>query len=64
MLHNHGFDGYPIWVANYNQIVEPETENWTIRQFSGKGSLPGIDEKIDLNVLVGGEERLEGLLIR
>jgi lysozyme len=63
-LHDHGFDEYPIWVANYNQIVKPETEDWTIWQFSEKGSLPGIGEKIDLNVLVGGEERLEGLLIR
>jgi lysozyme len=64
VLHNQGFDEYPIWVANYNQIVEPETENWTIWQFSEKGSLPGIGEKIDLNVLVGGEEGLEGLLIQ
>jgi lysozyme len=64
VLHDHGFDEYPIWVANYNQIVKPETEDWTIWQFSEKGSLPGIGEKIDLNVMVGGKERLEGLLIR
>ena len=64
VLHDHGFDEYPIWVANYNQIVEPETEDWTIWQFSEKGSLPGIGEKIDLNVLVGGEERLNELLIQ
>jgi len=64
VLHDHGFDEYPIWVANYNQIVEPETEDWTIWQFSEKGSLPGIGEKIDLNILEGGKERLEGLLIR
>lgn len=64
VLHDHGFNEYPIWVANYNQIVEPETEDWTIWQFSEKGSLPGIGEKIDLNVLEGGKERLEGLLIQ
>ncbi|WP_297335812.1 GH25 family lysozyme [Algoriphagus sp.] len=30
VLHNQGFDEYPIWVANYNTIVKPETEDWTI----------------------------------
>lgn len=64
VLHEQGFDEYPIWVANYNPIMEPETQNWTIWQFSEKGSLPGIGEKIDLNVLVGGEDRLNELLIR
>ncbi len=64
VLHDHGFDEYPIWVANYNQIMEPDTEDWTIWQFSEKGSLSGIGEKIDLNVLVGGEERLNELLIQ
>jgi lysozyme len=61
VLHNHGFDEYPIWVANYNKIVEPETEDWIIWQFSEEGSLPGIGEKIDLNVLVGGLDRLSEL---
>ena len=64
VLHDHGFDEYPIWVANYNPILEPETQDWIIWQFSEKGSLPGIREKIDLNVLLGGEEGLESLLIR
>lgn len=63
VLHNQGFDEYPIWVANYNPIIEPETQNWTIWQFSERGSLPGIGEKIDLNVLVGGKRRLEELVI-
>lgn len=63
VLHNHGFDEYPIWVANYNSIQEPETENWTIWQFSEKGSLPGIGEKIDLNILDGGIEKLNQMII-
>lgn len=61
VLHNHGFDEYPIWVANYNLVMEPETENWQIWQFSEKGSLPGIGEKIDLNVLRGGKFQLQKL---
>jgi lysozyme len=63
VLHNQGFDEYPIWVANYNAVLEPETEDWVIWQFSEKGSLPGIREKIDLNVLRGGRFQLQKLKI-
>ncbi|NVK49859.1 MAG: glycoside hydrolase family 25 protein, partial [Cyclobacteriaceae bacterium] len=55
---NQGFDEYPIWVANYNSIDEPETENWVIWQFSEKGSLEGIGEHIDLNIVRGGRFQL------
>jgi len=61
VLHNQGFDEYPIWVANYNPIHEPETENWVIWQFSEKGSLERIGEHIDLNVLRGGRFQLHKL---
>lgn len=63
VLHDEGFDDYPIWVANYNLIVEPETEDWLIWQFSEKGRLPGIKERIDLNILQGGVEQLQLLII-
>lgn len=63
VLHDHGFDEYPVWVANYNPILEPETQDWIIWQFSEKGSLHGIKNKIDLNVLVGGKEKLVELVM-
>jgi len=63
VLHNQGFDEYPIWVANYNQIEEPETQNWLIWQFSEKGSLEGIGERIDLNILRGGRFQFHKLKI-
>ncbi len=63
VLHNEGFDQYPIWVANYNLIMEPETENWLIWQFTEKGTLPGIRGKVDLNILRGGSEQLQSVLI-
>ncbi|MCS5491397.1 GH25 family lysozyme [Algoriphagus limi] len=61
VLHNQGFDEYPIWVANYNRVLEPETKNWVIWQFSEKGSLEGIGERIDLNILRGGRFQLHKL---
>ncbi|GAA0877886.1 glycoside hydrolase family 25 protein [Algoriphagus jejuensis] len=63
VLHGHGFDQYPIWVANYNPIMEPETQDWEIWQFSEKGSLPGIGERIDLNIFRNGSEYLQSLVI-
>jgi lysozyme len=63
VLHNQGFDNYPIWVANYNRVLEPHTSNWVIWQFSEKGSLPGIGAKVDLNVLRGGRFQLQKLKI-
>lgn len=63
VLHDNDFDQYPIWVANYNLIVEPETETWSIWQFTEKGRLPGIRERIDLNILRYGTDQLESLII-
>jgi lysozyme len=64
VLHNQGFDEYPIWVANYNRVLEPQTQNWIIWQFSEKGSLPGVGERIDLNLLRGGRFQLAKLKMR
>lgn len=61
VLHNEGFDDYPIWVANYNRVVQPETKNWMIWQFTEKGKLTGISENIDLNILKGGRFALQKL---
>jgi len=63
VLHNQGFDQYPIWVANYNRVQEPQTRGWLIWQFTEKGSLPGIGEQIDLNIWRGDQTDLEQMII-
>ena len=63
VLVGHGFEDYPLWVANYNPIREPKSDYWVIWQFSEKGRMKGIYESIDLNVLRGGPKTLEALLI-
>ena len=63
VLHKQGFDRYPIWVANYNLIHEPQTDGWLIWQFSEKGKLAGIKEKIDLNIWRGDQTDLEQMLL-
>lgn len=64
VLVGHGFENYPLWVANYNPIIEPKSDYWVIWQFTEKGRMKGIFENIDLNVLRGGSETLEALLIK
>jgi lysozyme len=59
-----GFEDYPLWVANYNHIQQPESDYWVMWQFSEKGILPGISNKVDLNIIRGGSKTLENLLIK
>ncbi|WP_075349261.1 glycoside hydrolase family 25 protein [Algoriphagus marinus] len=63
VLKGHGFEDYPLWVANYNPVMKPKSDDWVIWQFSEKGRIKGIPEKVDLNLLRGGEKTLKSLLI-
>ncbi|MEN2283389.1 glycoside hydrolase family 25 protein [Algoriphagus sp. SE2] len=63
VLEGNGFEDYPLWVANYNPVKEPESDSWTIWQFSEKGKINGISENVDLNILRGGYKTLESLMI-
>jgi lysozyme len=63
VLEGHGFEDYPLWVANYNPIMEPKSDYWVIWQFSEKGKVKGIGENVDLNLMRGGERVLKSLLI-
>jgi lysozyme len=63
ILEGHGFEDYPLWVGNYNPVMEPKSGYWVIWQFSEKGSVKGIGEKVDLNLMRGGDSVLKNLLI-
>jgi lysozyme len=63
ILAGHGFENYPLWVANYNPVMQPKSDYWVIWQFSEKGRVKGIKEKVDLNILRGGSRTLGNLLI-
>ena len=60
---------HPIWIAQYNTPscnYDPDTDapnklndttyNWSVWQYCSKGSVPGIDGNVDLNVLRPGYE--------
>lgn len=58
------FDGYPIWLANYNDVPEPSPEDqWDFWQFTENGIVYGINSKIDLNVYNGGVWSLKSLTL-
>jgi lysozyme len=58
------FDGYPIWLANYNDIPEPSPEDqWQFWQFTENGIVHGINSKIDLNIYNGGVWSLKSLTL-
>ena len=50
---------YPLWIASYNDGAEPERmpdlwKEWTIWQWTGSGTVPGVVGKCDINWCAGG----------
>lgn len=58
------FDGYPLWLANYNDVPAPSPDaDWKIWQFTENGIVYGINTKVDLNVFNGNMWSLKRLTI-
>lgn len=58
------FEGYPIWLANYNDVSQPSPNaEWNIWQFTEKGIVKGINTKVDLNVFNGNSWSLNRLTL-
>lgn len=58
------FDGYPIWLANYNDVPEPSPDSdWKIWQFTENGIVYGINTKVDVNVYNGSLWSLKRLAL-
>ena len=53
------FSDYTFWVANYNFFVENMQDDWLFWQFTEKGQIDGISEKVDINIYNGSEKMLE-----
>ena len=61
------FDDYPIWLANYNDVLTPseeeEEDDWKIWQFTENGIVKGINTKVDLNIYNGSTFGLKRLTL-
>ncbi len=57
------FAEYTFWIANYNFFVESINDDWLFWQFTEKGQIDGIDEKVDINIYNGTPKMLNYLLL-
>ena len=53
------FEGYIIWIANYNFFVEDIKKHWDFWQFTEKGQIKGTTYKIDVNIYNGTVDGLK-----
>jgi len=57
------FPEYTFWVANYNFFVEEIKPDWLFWQFTEKARIPGIEERVDLNIYNGTPKMLDYLTV-
>lgn len=62
-LNDSVFNTYPYWIAHYYVDSVQYQGDWKFWQHTDVGTLPGIDEKVDLNIYNGTTELLRSLLI-
>ena len=62
-LNDSVFDSYPYWIAHYYVDSVKYQGEWKFWQHTDVGTLPGIDEKVDLNIFNGSSSDLKGLLL-
>lgn len=63
-IDNTLFDDYLLWIARYNADTPGIKDEWIMWQCTEKGRLPGIREKVDINVFNGDAEKLKSLRIK
>jgi lysozyme len=58
------FDSYPYWIAHYYVDSVKYQGEWKFWQHTDVGTLPGIDEKVDLNIFNGSIQDMETFLLK
>lgn len=58
------FDGYPLWLANYNDVPSPSpNDEWDFWQFTENGIVHGINTKVDLDIYNGSTWSLKRMTL-
>jgi len=57
------FGEYLFWIANYNFYREKIEDDWLFWQFTEKASLPGIENRVDVNIYNGDLEQLQFITV-
>lgn len=63
-LSDSTFNAYPYWIAHYYADSVQYQGEWKFWQHTDVGQLPGIKEKVDLNVFNGSMEELKRLTLK
>lgn len=63
-LNDSVFNSYPYWIAHYYVDSVRYQGQWKFWQHTDVGTLPGIEEKVDLNVFNGLKSDLDMLRIK
>ena len=63
-LNDSIFDTYPYWIAHYYVDSVKYQGEWQFWQHTDVGTLPGIDEQVDLNVFNGSLSEMKELLLK
>ena len=63
-LNDSIFNSYPYWIAHYYVDSVQYKGDWKFWQHTDVGTLPGIEEQVDLNIFNGGLEGLDALRIK
>ena len=62
-LNDSVFNSYPYWIAHYYVDSVEYRGKWNFWQHTDVGTLPGIDEHVDLNVFNGTYDELKRMTI-
>ncbi len=63
-LNDSVFNSYPYWIAHYYVDSVEYKGDWKFWQHHDAGTLPGIDEQVDLNIFNGSIQQLDSLRIK
>jgi len=53
-----------IWIAKYSLFSEKMKDDWHFWQFTDKGTIPGIETPVDLNIFKGNRQDIKAFLIQ
>ncbi|MCD7923691.1 MAG: glycoside hydrolase family 25 protein [Bacteroides sp.] len=63
-LNDSIFDSYPYWIAHYYVDSVEYKGDWKFWQHTDVGILPGVSEKVDLNIFNGSLEEFQKMTIK
>jgi len=58
------FPNHKIWIAKYSVFSEKMKDDWHFWQFTDKGTVPGVETPVDLNIFKGNRHDIKAFLVQ